>query len=83
MPRLVVPIAPAPAAFSRSASSSRCIGKDKGCVLRNPQLLRGNRNAKPGEFGDFFVERPGVDDNAVTDHGKLAANHAGRQKRSL
>src|SRR5579883_2437536 len=55
----------------------------KGCIFCNAEAIPAYWYPAPFKVGDFRIQGPRVDDYAIADNGKLAANHARRQKRKL
>ena len=81
MPRLVVPILPAPAAASRSASSSRCRGRIKvafSAIRRFCRVI----STPCSPAGDLVGQRPRIDHHAVADHRQLARPHDTRRQQA-
>ena len=54
----------------------------RGC-LGNLHDFRGDGDALFGDAVDLGHEGPGIDDDTITDHGELAADHAGGQQGKL
>ncbi len=84
MPRLVVPILPAPAAASRSASSSRWSGRISVAFSAMRRLSRLIATPSASMRAISSAKRPRIDDDAVADHRELVlAHHAGGQQRQF
>ncbi len=58
--------------------------QDQRRVFGDPQVVLGDDDVLGFELVDFGGERPGIDDDAIADHGELAgADDAGGQERQL